>query len=384
MKILILHNQLWTQYKSVVFQGIHDSFVNTGDELLVLQTSISEKSRLNIIDFDLANFEYSYPYKLLNKCSLEDSSAVRTTYYWLKYMFIFKPDVINLTGYSDAGTIFVILMAKVLGIKTIMTNESIYSHRLHAKSLKQYVVDWYKSIILRNTDGFLSYGIKSNDYLYRFGISKHRIYSFLNAFDRSKFNSNEVEKTTSTPNDNYLLFVGRLSEEKNLESLLELGRKFKTDGFDCTIKIVGDGPEFNQLYQSITTEELPIILDGAKNWNQLHTIYKTALAFILPSLNETWGMVANEALEMGIPVICSDVCGCADDLVINDFNGLVLNDFNFTNSANDSTYDKIKDYLSRIMDEGKGTVVNQRVSSIYEEKRLINEFIHAFHQISHN
>ena len=384
MKILILHNQLWTQYKSVVFQGIHDSFVNTGDELLVLQTSISEKSRLNIIDFDLANFEYSYPYKLLNKCSLEDSSAVRTTYYWLKYMFIFKPDVINLTGYSDAGTIFVILMAKVLGIKTIMTNESIYSHRLHAKSLKQYVVDWYKSIILRNTDGFLSYGIKSNDYLYRFGISKHRIYSFLNAFDRSKFNSNEVEKTTSTPNENYLLFVGRLSEEKNLESLLELGRKFKTDGFDCTIKIVGDGPEFNQLYQSITTEELPIVLEGAKNWNQLHTIYKTALAFILPSLNETWGMVANEALEMGIPVICSDVCGCADDLVINDFNGLVLTDLNFTNSANDSTYDKIKDYLSRIMDEGKGTVVNQRVSSIYEEKRLINEFIHAFHQISHN
>jgi glycosyltransferase involved in cell wall biosynthesis len=299
-------------------------------------------------------------------------------------MFIFKPDVINLTGYSDAGTIFVILMAKVLGIKTIMTNESIYSHRLHAKSLKQYVVDWYKSIILRNTDGFLSYGIKSNDYLYRFGISKHRIYSFLNAFDRSKFNSNEVEKTTSTPNDNYLLFVGRLSEEKNLESLLELGRKFKTDGFDCTIKIVGDGPEFNQLYQSITTEELPIVLEGAKNWNQLHTIYKRALAFILPSLNETWGMVANEALEMGIPVICSDVCGCADDLVINDFNGLVLTDFNFTNSANYSTYDKIKDYLSRIMDEGKGTVVNQRVSSIYEEKRLINEFIHAFHQISHN
>jgi glycosyltransferase involved in cell wall biosynthesis len=237
---------------------------------------------------------------------------------------------------------------------------------------------------LRNTDGFLSYGIKSNDYLYRFGISKHRIYSFLNAFDRSKFNSNEVEKTISTPNDNYLLFVGRLSEEKNLESLLELGRKFKTDGFDCTIKIVGDGPEFNQLYQSITTEELPIVLEGAKNWNQLHTIYKTALAFILPSLNETWGMVANEALEMGIPVICSDVCGCADDLVINDFNGLVLTDFNFTNSANDSTYDKIKDYLSRIMDEGKGTVANQRVSSIYEEKRLINEFIHAFHQISHN
>jgi glycosyltransferase involved in cell wall biosynthesis len=95
-------------------------------------------------------------------------------------------------------------------------------------------------------------------------------------------------------------------------------------------------------------------------------------------------MVANEALEMGIPVICSDVCGCADDLVINDFNGLVLNDLNFTDSNNDSTYDKLKNYLSRIMEEGNSTDVNQRVSSIYEEKRLINEFIRAFQLISHN
>jgi hypothetical protein len=130
MKILILHNQLWTQYKSVVFQGIHDSFKNTGNELLVLQTSISEKSRLNIIDFDLANFEYTYPFRLLNNCSLEEASAVRTTYYWLKYMVTFKPDVINLTGYSDPGTLLVVLFAKLLGIKTIMTNESIYSQTL--------------------------------------------------------------------------------------------------------------------------------------------------------------------------------------------------------------------------------------------------------------
>ena len=77
-----------------------------------------------------------------------------------------------------------------------------------------------KGLILRCTDGFLSYGIKSNDYLYRFGISKNRIYSFLNAFDRSKFNVNEVSQTNIQEKPNYLLFVGRLSEEKNLVSLI--------------------------------------------------------------------------------------------------------------------------------------------------------------------
>jgi glycosyltransferase involved in cell wall biosynthesis len=95
-------------------------------------------------------------------------------------------------------------------------------------------------------------------------------------------------------------------------------------------------------------------------------------------------MVANEALEMGIPVICSNVCGCADDLVINDFNGLVLSDLNFSSSSNNNTYDKLSRFLTDMMEKGYSSEVNHRVSSIYEEKRLINEFIHAFKQISHN
>ena len=381
MKILILHNQLWTQYKSVVFQGIHDSFSATGDELLVLQTSICEQSRLNIIDFDLSNFEYSYPFVLLNNTSLEEASGLRTTYYWLKYMITFKPDVINLTGYADPGTLLILIFAKIIGIKTIMTNESIYSQRLHTKSIKQYFINLYKGLILRCTDGFLSYGIKSNDYLYRFGISKNRIYSFLNAFDRSKFNVNEVSQTNIQEKPNYLLFVGRLSEEKNLVSLIDLARRFKSDSYNCTIKIVGDGPEYSYLYDMVNRELLPIQLEGAKNWNQLNAIYTSALAFILPSLNETWGMVANEALEMGIPVICSDVCGCADDLVINEFNGLVLNDFNFSASNKDDTYNYLKSYLTRLMEQGNIIELNQKVASIYDEKRLISEFINAFKAI---
>jgi hypothetical protein len=96
MRVLILHNQLWTQYKSVVFQGIYDEFKKSGDKILVLQTSICEKSRLNILDFNPANFKYTYPYILLNHKSLEDSNPFRTTFLWIYYIIKFKPDVINL------------------------------------------------------------------------------------------------------------------------------------------------------------------------------------------------------------------------------------------------------------------------------------------------
>ncbi len=381
MRVLILHNQLWTQYKSVVFQGIYEEFKKSGDKILVLQTSICEKSRLNILDFNPANFKYTYPYILLNHKSLEDSNPFRTTFLWIYHIIKFKPDVINLTGYSEIGTIFVLIYAKIFNIKTLMTNESIHSNRLHKPSISKSIIKSFKNFIIQLTDGFLSYGIKSNDYLFRFRISKRRIVSFLNSFDRSKFHSDNSQVIKSTLP--YILFVGRLSEEKNLTSLIELARMFVKDSLNYRIKIIGEGDEYNNLNSLISKENLPIDLEGAKNWNQLDAIYKSSIAFILPSLNETWGMVANEALEMGIPVICSSACGCADDLVINEVNGLVLSDFNFNNHSNVQTYKRLKTYLLENAKTSKAReILNRKIASIYDETKLIDEFIIAFRKIA--
>ncbi len=380
MKVLILHNQLWTQYKSVIFQGIHDRYAGTSDEILVLQTSISEKSRLNILDFNPSNFKYTYPYKLLNNTSLEDSNSFKTTFLWIKTIISYRPDVINLTGYADLGTIVVLLLAKILRIKTVMTNESILSSNLHKFSVLQYVKSAYKKVLINLTDGFLSYGLKSNDYLYRFGVTKNQIFSFLNAFDRSKFNVN-LENVSNLNQMPYVLFVGRLSQEKNLECLLDLGRKFKADSFNCKVKIVGDGDAFDYLSSVVSSENLPIELEGAKKWDELGAIYKSALAFFLPSFNETWGMVANESLEMGVPVICSKACGCADDLVIDNFNGLILGDWEVSGILSNETYLRLKNYLSKIVEEGNNMRVNKRISSIYDEDKLVDEFVNAFKMI---
>jgi glycosyltransferase involved in cell wall biosynthesis len=376
MKVLILHNQLWTQYKSVIFQGIYDDFEKSSDELLVLQSSICERSRLNIIDFNLSNFNYTYPYVLLNETSLEDSNPFRTTFLWIKFIFKFKPDVINLTGYAEIGTIVVLILAKVLGIKTLMTNESIHSDRLHSFSVIQLIYNAYKNVLISLTDGFLSYGLKSNDYLYRFGVKKRQIHSYLNTFDRSKFHL--YANRFYSNNVPYILFVGRLSEEKNIESLINLGRLFKNDNFNCQIRLVGDGSQLEIFKKIVFKEKLPLVFEGAKKWDQLGPIYESATAFILPSLNETWGMVANEALEYGLPVICSSACGCADDLIINGFNGLVIDEFNFTSDSPNVTYFRIKDYIASLLLKDSLTDLNKKISSIYDESKLIKEFVGAF------
>ena len=96
-----------------------------------------------------------------------NSNQFITTLKWLNYIIKFRPNVINLTGYQEMGTLPVLLLSKLMNIKTIMTNESVYSKVLHKKSLAYYFKYTYKRIVFLLTDGFFSYGIKSNDFLFR-------------------------------------------------------------------------------------------------------------------------------------------------------------------------------------------------------------------------
>ena len=208
MKILILHNQLWSQYKSIIFENINNLCRKNGDELLVLQTSISETSRKDLIDFDINNFNYSYNFILLNNKYLESTNSISTTFKWLKYLFIYKPDVINLTGYSEPGTLFILLISKLLNIKTIITNESVYQKPAKIIDLFFFLKKIYKNILFYLTDYFFSYGISSNDFLYRHKVQKSKILSFLNSFDSERLKS--LSEIYNKKDDQYFLFVGRI------------------------------------------------------------------------------------------------------------------------------------------------------------------------------
>ncbi len=372
MKILILHNQLWSQYKSFIYQGIYDKIKDSNDELLVLQTSICEKSRFDIKDFDQEKYPYTYPYKLLNYDYLENANKIGTTFKWLRFILKFRPDVINLTGYHEIGTLPVLILAKFLNIRTIMTNESIYSSVLHDSSFKYYIKKVYKRFVFLLTDGFFSYGINSNDYLFRHGIHKSKILLFLNSFDKTKFlkeNSNDSKQI-----NNNILFVGRLSPEKNLSSLISLFRYFKADQLDYKLIMVGDGPLKENLQKDILNYGLNIDIMGSVLWNDLSELYKNSLCLILPSINETWGMVANEAIQMGVKVICSASCGCSNDLVINQYSGLVLNNFNF--SKGDVTYTNILDFLKNHVSTKRTFLKNN--ASVFDSDRLVNESLFHF------
>ncbi|MBQ8778589.1 MAG: glycosyltransferase family 4 protein [Alistipes sp.] len=119
------------------------------------------------------------------------------------------------------------------------------------------------------------------------------------------------------------LYVGRLTKVKNLEYLI---RRFNKHP-ELTLTIIGFG-ELEAHLKSIANEN--IVFLGAINNSELSTHYQKADVFILPSISEPWGLVIEEALNNGTPVMVSDKVGCSEE-IINKNNGVIfsLNPDNF-------------------------------------------------------
>lgn len=104
------------------------------------------------------------------------------------------------------------------------------------------------------------------------------------------------------------LYLGRLSPEKNLDLVIEYFAK----NADYHLSIVGDGPLRDEL-QNKASENIEFL--GHVPNEQLYDVFSSHDVLLLPSFSETWGLVIEESLYFGLPVICSDRVGAAEDMV---------------------------------------------------------------------
>lgn len=113
------------------------------------------------------------------------------------------------------------------------------------------------------------------------------------------------------------LYVGRLSEVKNLSLLISVFNDLP----QLTLTIIGEGPLMKELKQ-IAKENIYFL--GSINNSELSRYYMGNDVFILPSIIEPWGLVVEEALNNGTPVIVSSQVGCAESIVEPYSSGIVF------------------------------------------------------------
>lgn len=119
------------------------------------------------------------------------------------------------------------------------------------------------------------------------------------------------------------LYVGRLEPCKGIQDMLDAFIDLVRQGEKSRLIIVGDGC-LRGLVESVARAYPAIEYLGRLTGEALFRVYGRADVFVLPSRVEPWGLVINEAMAVGLPVIATDRVGCVDDLVREGENGYVV------------------------------------------------------------
>jgi len=174
-------------------------------------------------------------------------------------------------------------------------------------------------------------GTRQAEYFRYYGVPEEKILISHMTVDTVKLRATqtpppcEFRKIREIPEDQVLmLFVGRLVEQKAVDTLLAAFELAASLESRLGLAIVGDGPE-RRLVEDVA-KRFPgrLWFPGRENQRGVISWMRSSDAFVLPSRREPWGLVVNEAMVCGLPVIVSEACGCVDDLVEPERNGYVV------------------------------------------------------------
>ncbi len=242
----------------------------------------------------------------------------------------FLPDSIVFGGYNYLASWKGLLWARSHGVPALLWAES----NVNDRRSRNPIVEFLKSTFIRACRAFVVPGRSSHNYLSGYGVAVSDIFTAPNAVDNNLFaagaeaarkDERRFRDCLNLP-DRYLLFVGRFVREKGIFDLLDGYALLPAEKQDeVGIVFVGDGPERAELARRVANlckGEIRIV--GFAQRDQLAIYYGLADVFIFPTHSDPWGLVVNEAMACGLPILATAVAGCVADLVSHGDNGLVV------------------------------------------------------------
>lgn len=253
-----------------------------------------------------------------------DHRFTHITLGYLLDLWKFQPDAIitNEMGFRTIvallyGTIF----RKPVWVWWGGTLHTESSRKSFKKALRRLFVLWVKH--------WISYGETSTEYLLSLGISKSKILQIQNCVDEQLYVQPKEPILNLEPKPVFLC-VGQLISRKGVDKLLEAAAIVQQKGYNFSLLFVGGGPEKTALENLAQKLNLPnVTFYPPQPPEVMPGIYRSADYLVFPTLEDVWGLVVNEALWSGIPVLSSIYAGCSQELLPsqNIFDPLDRDDF---------------------------------------------------------
>jgi glycosyltransferase involved in cell wall biosynthesis len=242
-----------------------------------------------------------------------------------------KPAVVCLNGWSRGGCATALRWCLANRVPTIVFSDS--------AAIDMPRVPW-REFVKRRYLGLCSAALVAGtphaDYLLDLGFPMDRIFSgydvvdnrhFETGADLARLQGSAMRQRLGLP-ERFFLASARFVQKKNLAGLLHAyaGYRAKTSDDPWSLVVLGDGelkPELVRLRSELGLDDA-VSFPGFQLYQRLPAYYGLASCFVHASTTEQWGLVVNEAMAAGLPVLISQRCGCAADLVQTGGNGFVF------------------------------------------------------------
>ena len=281
-------------------------------------------------DVDLLS---GYPYKYIgsNYQSLEPSgfwsmvspgiwSEVRSGGY----------DAVWLHGHGIAANLIALAAANSAGKPVFMRSETHLGLPRHGTKarLRQPVM----STLFRSCDAFLAIGDANKRFYRAMGVPDEKISIVPYTVDNARFTakarmSSERRRETRrrygiADGRPAVLYVSKLMRRKHPDHLVEAAQRLAREGLDFDLVLAGSGEMEAELKAQVARGGPPnVVMPGFINQQQMPELLGACDVFVLPSEDEPWGLIVNEAMCAGLPIVLSSEIGCVPDLLREGENG---------------------------------------------------------------
>lgn len=244
-----------------------------------------------------------------------------------------KYDAVWLHGYAYAAYVLAFLAAKSKGLRVFVRSETHLG--LQRTGWRRRVRDGILRMAYRHVDGFLAIGSANADYYRALDVPDTKIFHvpytvdndrFIRAAQLSESERQSVRQQYVLPSDQpVVLYASKFMRRKHPDTLIEAFARLRADGVRATLFMVGTGEMEAKLRARVEQLGLAnVVFGGFVNQAELPRVYAASDVFVLPSENEPWGLIVNEVMCAGLPVVVADEVGCVADLVKDGDNGRLV------------------------------------------------------------
>lgn len=242
-------------------------------------------------------------------------------------------DIIIIGGYEQPTYILLSLLCRLFKKPYIIIFDGISPKKVdEAENPAKFLL---KSLVIKHASSIFGNGTVSKLYFSKkFNYNSDKIFNQYLTIDIDKIVDlgkqkeilrEEIRQKLNIDNDKkVIIYSGRLIKRKNIDLIIKAINSLENKR-EYVLLILGDGEEKENLINLAKELKVNLIITGfISEQEELFKYYFTGDVLILPSNNEPWGLVVNEAMAAGLAIIVSDECGCSLDLVRDGENGFVI------------------------------------------------------------